>query len=1217
MEKKIVVNGSLIPSVKNAPLDIRTRINTIEEVESIQVPFIGMIFYVMDEEKFYVVKSLKGSKIGNISLEDTTIDVFEPLVKVEVDNVEVDLSAYATIEQVEELIAAIEHPQYDDTEIKDAIENKVDKVEGKVLIDEAEVERLANVDNYDDSEIRVLIDEEKPYLADVAAYPTSKFLFACGQPMTVEPNVNHKYSADHAEDDVAFVYRWAEGFECIMVEKAVAEKVYLVGGFGNENVGARRSIPQTNMKVRDVKIKGLVGGNYFEGMVGHVNIEAENCEFVAVMGGGWCGASVNGKATRMNVADDINIKMTNCKVSSTLFGGSQGNGVSDDLRMELNNCEIGWLTAGGSNGMTRNAVVVMNGGSVKVAQSTNRGVVHKARFILNDGVVNKLYFGGETEDASVNGLIEDAFVELNGGIVKQFNFGTDNGVEIAAENIKGCIMDCVVESGDVSMLEVKVKEEEIEIDLSEYAKTAYVDEQIAEIELKEGPMGPQGEQGAAFTYDMFTQEQLEALRGPQGIQGEPGEQGLQGEQGIQGPRGEQGPQGPQGMQGERGEQGPQGEPGKDGKDGIDGRTPVKGVDYFTEEEKVEMLSGYATQLFVQEEIAKAQLEDSEVDLSAYATITHVQEQINAIEHPQYDDSEIKERIEVLEAIDHEEFLKEHQDISHLTTKAEVKKLHQRKYEVSGLPEGTLVNYSEKEIRVMCPEGTEFHTQQVGAGGLSNRYYMTMTMFAPEGAVTFREGAQGVLEDEIRTVSNGKRSRWFSLAILNEETGEWTYRGAESTAENCIGWTNIVEWYDAEDKVISRETIRINLANEECFDKVAPIYNEPVATKEFVEEQIANVELIPGPQGPQGEQGPAGQDGKDGQDGAAFTYDMFTEEQLAALVGPQGPEGIQGPVGPQGEQGIQGEQGPQGEVGPQGPEGLKGDTGEQGPQGPQGPEGPAGKDFTYDMFTEEQLEALRGPAGQDGQNGQDGANGVDGKDFTYDMFTEEQLEALRGPEGPAGKNGEKGADGVNGQDGAQGVSVTKVEIVDNHLMVTLSDDQVLDAGEMPAGSGSGMTEEEKTELESLRAIKQEVLDLTYGVEYEWIYYDVQTSASITELCFNQETAPGFYEDWLPVLETGDDALIEEFIVRMYEEDIYRMYVLRCAADPKRDNRYYMFPLEDHAKQELDPFVPLYTPVTSLTSWNWGGEADGGFTIDARPTSAMVFAFMKVKEEYRLK
>ena len=331
---------------------------------------------------------------------------------------------------------------------------KVDKVEGKDLMDVAEMERLANVDNYDDAEIRELIDEEKPYLADLKAYPTSRFLFACGQPMTVEPNVGHKYSAEHAEDAVAFVYRWNEGFEAIMVDKADAEKVYLVGGYGHDKVNVKRPIPQTNMLVRNVKIKGLVGGSYFEGMVGHVNIEAENCQFVSVLGAGWCGASVNGKMTRMNIADDINIKLTNCKVSSTLYGGSQGNGVADDVHMELNNCQIGWLTAGGSNGMTRNAEVVMNGGSVTVAQSTNRGIVHKAKFILNDGVVNKLYFGGETEDSTVNGIIENAFVELNGGQVKEFCFGTSNGIVMEAEDMKGSIMNCVVNKGDVSMLEV-------------------------------------------------------------------------------------------------------------------------------------------------------------------------------------------------------------------------------------------------------------------------------------------------------------------------------------------------------------------------------------------------------------------------------------------------------------------------------------------------------------------------------------------------------------------------------------------------------------------------------------------------------------------------------------------------------------------------------------------------------------------------------------------
>lgn len=41
-------------------------------------------------------------------------------------------------------------------------------------------------------------------------------------------------------------------------------------------------------------------------------------------------------------------------------------------------------------------------------------------------------------------------------------------------------------------------------------------------------------------------------------------------------------------QGEQGERGLQGEPGKDGIDGEDGYTPVKGVDYFTEEDIVSL-----------------------------------------------------------------------------------------------------------------------------------------------------------------------------------------------------------------------------------------------------------------------------------------------------------------------------------------------------------------------------------------------------------------------------------------------------------------------------------------------------------------------------------------------------------------------------------------------------------------------------------------------------
>nr|DAH06377.1 MAG TPA: tail collar fiber protein [Caudoviricetes sp.] len=63
--------------------------------------------------------------------------------------------------------------------------------------------------------------------------------------------------------------------------------------------------------------------------------------------------------------------------------------------------------------------------------------------------------------------------------------------------------------------------------------------------------------------------------------------------GAKGEQGEQGIQGAQGIQGEKGDQGIQGEKGKDG---ADGKTPVKGTDYFTAEDKTEFTAEVAKSL---------------------------------------------------------------------------------------------------------------------------------------------------------------------------------------------------------------------------------------------------------------------------------------------------------------------------------------------------------------------------------------------------------------------------------------------------------------------------------------------------------------------------------------------------------------------------------------------------------------------------------------------
>lgn len=89
---------------------------------------------------------------------------------------------------------------------------------------------------------------------------------------------------------------------------------------------------------------------------------------------------------------------------------------------------------------------------------------------------------------------------------------------------------------------------------------------------------------------------------PSGEKGDPGDPGAKGEKGDPGAKGEKGDPGEQGIPGEKGDPGdpgPQGIPGEKGdpgKDGQDGITPVKGVDYYTENDKNELLQELLTML---------------------------------------------------------------------------------------------------------------------------------------------------------------------------------------------------------------------------------------------------------------------------------------------------------------------------------------------------------------------------------------------------------------------------------------------------------------------------------------------------------------------------------------------------------------------------------------------------------------------------------------------
>lgn len=174
----------------------------------------------------------------------------------------------------------------------------------------------------------------------------------------------------------------------------------------------------------------------------------------------------------------------------------------------------------------------------------------------------------------------------------------------------------------------------------------------------------------------------------------------------------------------------------------------------------------------------------------------------------------------------------------------------------------------------------------------------------------------------------------------------------------------------------------------------------------------------GPRGIQGNTGPQGEQGVQGPEGKAFTYDMFTEEQLRDLTGPTGPKGDKGEQGPEGPQGEPGPQGPKGADGtmtfedltPEQKASLKGDTGPAGPQGPEGPAstvpGPAGADGFSPIVATESVEGgtkvtitdKEGPHEFTILNGEKGATGEPG------------------PKGDAGSPGEQGPVGPAGADG---------------------------------------------------------------------------------------------------------------------------------------------------------------------------------------------------------
>ena len=174
---------------------------------------------------------------------------------------------------------------------------------------------------------------------------------------------------------------------------------------------------------------------------------------------------------------------------------------------------------------------------------------------------------------------------------------------------------------------------------------------------------------------------------------------------------------------------------------------------------------------------------------------------------------------------------------------------QVKYNISGVPEGTLINYGEKEIRVMCPAGATFTKQQVGVGGDANTYYMTFKTYAPnDNAVGYIEHLNGKSDSEILTTfstdEHGRRyqNTWLGMAKYDETSDTWSYYGKTSNEDHYVGFDYQIDWYDANGLMVASDNVRINLSNEDCHNLATPYYMSKYATIDEVNQSMTWGEL---------------------------------------------------------------------------------------------------------------------------------------------------------------------------------------------------------------------------------------------------------------------------------------------------------------------------------------------------------------------------------------
>ena len=663
---------------------------------------------------------------------------------------------------------------------------------------------------------------------------------------------------------------------------------------------------------------------------------------------------------------------------------------------------------------------------------------------------------------------------------------------------------------------------------------------------------------------------LKGEQGPQGIQGEAGPQGIQGIQGPVGETGPQGIQGEQGPQGIQGEAGPKGDPGETGPQGIQGEKgdPFKYTDFTPEQ--LEGLKGPKGEQGPQGIQGEAGPQGPQ-GIQGEQGPQGIQGEKGA------DGTSVNIEGSVA-------------DVDALATLENVKKGDGYIVETNGhlhVYNGTAFVDAGS---IKGPKGDKGEQGEAGPKGDPGEA-------GPQGPQGIQgekglQGEAGPKGDAGEKGADGKSA--YQIAVEKGFEGDETaWLASLKGAKGDVGETG-------------------PQGPQGLQGEVGPAGAQGLQGEA-------------GPKGEQGIQGPQGIQGEQGPKGDAFKYTDFTPEQLEGLKGPKGDAGEAGPKGDPGE------------AGPQGPQGIQGEKGEafkytdftsEQLEGLKGPKGDKGDAFKYTDFTQEQLEGLKGPKGDAGETGPQGPQGIQGEKGLQGEAGPTGPQGIQGEAGPkgdpgeAGPKGDAGEAGPKGADGAKGADAPTITTMaineNNHLVVTLSDSTTIDAGAMPAGSGSGGTSEvtakqfqelqAKVEKQSKVSVPGFLMDFGLpGIDYEWLYCAPQTIQGAATP-FTREVAPKLWAEFdADFAKYGEDGS-DEWYAWQTTEDRYRLYCIAGKTESiVHGQDSFLFVTGHQVQTKFGTSFPMC--AKNLKGWNWDPTSGNPPETEGSTTVEGVFVILK--------